>query len=104
VTDNDGGTYMCVVKDQYDNTNDNAITVTVIGECNWNSYVFNEKHCTFCRSNISVDPVLKLSKGNGFVFIRSVSQVQIELPLFLITAIILLQQHSLHCALRFLSY
>jgi hypothetical protein len=53
VTENEGGNYTCVVKDQYDNTNNDTRTVTVIGESDLNSNILTERHTTQSGTCIS---------------------------------------------------
>lgn len=44
MTEKDGGNYTCVVTDQYNNTNNDTRTVTVIGESDLNSNILTERH------------------------------------------------------------
>jgi hypothetical protein len=44
VTENVGGNYTCVATDQYNNTNNDTRTVTIVGESDLNSNILTERH------------------------------------------------------------
>lgn len=53
MTENDGGTYTCVVMDKHNNTNNNTSTVTVIGESDLYSNILTERHIAQSGTRIS---------------------------------------------------
>lgn len=53
MTESDGGTYTCVITDQYKNTDNDTRTVTVIGECDLNPYILSERHTAQSGTHIS---------------------------------------------------